>query len=68
MDKLTYTVGETSKLLGLSRNSTYEAIRCGQIPNIKIGHRILIPRVALLRLLNAGGYDEKITLATESVE
>lgn len=51
MDKLTYTVGEASKLLGLSRNSTYEAIRCGEIPSLRVGHRILVPMVALLRLL-----------------
>lgn len=45
------TVEETRKLLRLSRGATYEAIRIGQIPSIRVGRRILIPRVALDRLL-----------------
>jgi excisionase family DNA binding protein len=45
-------VPEAGRLLGLSRNGTYEAIRRGEIPNVKIGNRILVPRGALLRLLD----------------
>jgi excisionase family DNA binding protein len=45
--RLTYTVEETSGLLGLSVHSTYEAIRRSEIPAIRIGRRILIPRAAL---------------------
>ena len=45
------TVEETRKLLRLSRGATYEAIRTGQIPSIRIGRRILIPCAALDRLL-----------------
>ena len=48
---LVYSVAEAGKLLHLSRGLMYEAIRTGQIPSVKIGRRILIPRVALDRLL-----------------
>ena len=48
---LVLTVEEVRKQLRLSRGLMYEAIHTGQIPSIKIGRRILIPRVALDHLL-----------------
>lgn len=45
------TVLETAQLLRLSRNATYEAIKRGEIPVLRIGRRLLVPRLALLRLL-----------------
>ncbi|MDE3205945.1 MAG: helix-turn-helix domain-containing protein [Acidobacteriota bacterium] len=38
-----------SASLGISRASAYEAVRRGDIPAIRIGRRILVPRVALQR-------------------
>lgn len=46
------TVQETSRLLRLGRNATYEAIRRGEIPSLRVGRRIVIPRAALERLLS----------------
>jgi len=48
---LTLSVGQVSRLLQISRNSAYEGVRSGQIPSIKIGNRILIPRARLMRML-----------------
>lgn len=59
-ERLVYTVAEAGKLLGLSRNLTYESIRMGQIPSIRVGRRILIPRAALIRLLE-GNYSNNTT-------
>jgi len=50
-EKLAFTVTEAAKLIGLSRNSTYDAVRRGQIPSIRMGKRILIPKIALERIL-----------------
>ena len=50
-DKLCLSVQEAAHLLGLSRASTYLAISTKQIPFIKIGKRILIPRFSLERML-----------------
>ena len=50
-EKLTMTVNEAALVLGLSRNSCYQAVETGSIPSIRIGKRILIPRYALERLL-----------------
>lgn len=54
-DRLTLSVAEAGKLLGLSRSLMYEAIRTGQIPSIRIGRRILIPIAPLERLLEEPG-------------
>jgi len=49
--RLTWTVTEAARLLGISRASAYEAAHRGELPVRVIGRRLLIPRVALLRLL-----------------
>lgn len=52
-ERLTFTVKEAQKLLGLSRALVYQAIGTGEIPSVRIGKRILIPKAALYRLLKA---------------
>ena len=47
MQRLTLTVLETSRLIGVSRGTAYEAVRSGAIPSIRIGRRILVPKDAL---------------------
>ena len=51
----TLTIDEAVRLLGISRNSGYEAVRRGDFPVkvIRVGSRILVPRAALEELLNA---------------
>ncbi len=41
--------------MGVGRNAAYEAIKRGEIPALRIGGRILVPRVALERLLADAG-------------
>jgi excisionase family DNA binding protein len=50
-DRLTLTVEEAAASLGISRASAYEAVRRGDVPSIRIGRRILVPKAALARLL-----------------
>ena len=50
-DRLVLTIEEAGKLLGLGRSGTYEAARRGDIPTLRIGSRISVPKVALLKLL-----------------
>ena len=57
-DKLTLTVTECARLLGISRGSAYEGIRRGEIPYISVGRRILVPRLALEQLLGGQGRPE----------
>jgi len=50
-DRLVYTVTEAAQLLGVSRASAYELVARGEIPVIRLGRRILIPKTQLLALL-----------------
>lgn len=49
--RMTLTVTEAAELLGIGRSAAYEACQRGQIPTVRIGRRILIPRSALERFL-----------------
>jgi excisionase family DNA binding protein len=49
--RLALSVGESAKLLGVNKTSVYEAVRTGQLPSIKFGRRILIPRTQLIKIL-----------------
>ena len=51
-NKLTFTVEETAKILGIGRNSAYEAVARGEIPVIRVGKRLLVPKGALEKLLS----------------
>lgn len=48
----TITIVEAARHLGIGRNQAYEAAKRGEIPSIKIGKRLLVPKVALERMLN----------------
>ena len=53
--RLTYTVAEAGELLGISRGSAYEAAKTGDIPVLKIGGRLLVPKAVLDRMLAQAG-------------
>lgn len=57
MDKkrATLTVDEAAAHLGIGRNSAYEAIKRGEIPALRIGGRIVVPRAALEQMLAGAG-------------
>ena len=52
--RLCITVTEAAAMLTLSRNNTYELVKQKQLPSIRFGKRILIPRVALEKMLEKG--------------
>ena len=49
------TVAEAAIELGISRNAAYEAVQRGEIPVLKIGKRILVPKAAFERMLAEAG-------------
>ena len=51
MEKQTYSVPEAAKILGLNRNSGYDAVKRGEIPVIRFGKRLLVPKAAVEQLL-----------------
>ena len=54
---LTYTVEECARLLGIGRQLAYDRVKTGEIPVIKVGRRLLVPRRALERLLEQGQFE-----------
>jgi excisionase family DNA binding protein len=50
-DRLTLTVEEAGRLCGVSRGVAYQAVAAGEIPSVRLGRRILVPRASLLALL-----------------
>ena len=53
-ERLSYTLTEAARRLGISRALAYEAANRGELPVFRIGRRLLVPRAALLRLLEDG--------------
>ena len=50
-DSLVLMPTEAAKLLRIGRGTVYEQIRLGVIPSIRMGRRILVPRAALMKML-----------------
>lgn len=49
--RATLTVEEAAELIGIGRATAYAAVRNGELPSVKFGKRILVPRVALQGML-----------------
>lgn len=49
--KITVTVEEAARLLGISRSLAYDMARRGQLPTLKFGRRLVVPRRALEGLI-----------------
>jgi len=50
-ERLVYSVDETSKMLGISRNLCYRLCRQKKLPVLFLGKRMLCPAQAIHRLL-----------------
>ena len=50
-EKLTYSVAESAKMLGVSRSSLINRIAEGKVEVVRFGKRILIPRASIDALL-----------------
>jgi excisionase family DNA binding protein len=47
------TVTEAAEFLRLGRNSVYQAIQRKELPSVRVGRRVLIPKESLERFLAA---------------
>jgi excisionase family DNA binding protein len=53
--RLTFSVPEAAKILGVSRAHAYELVARNELPAVRLGRRILVPRHAIETLLHEGG-------------
>lgn len=49
---LVLTVTEAAELLGISRAFAYELVARGELPSIRLGRRVVVPRAQLLALVD----------------
>jgi excisionase family DNA binding protein len=56
--RLTISVEDAARLLDISRGLAYEAARRGELPTIRLGRRLLVPRARLLELVGAPSFGE----------
>jgi len=57
VERETLSVEEAGRVLGIGRALSYELARRGDIPAIRLGSRLVVPRAALDELLaSAGGW------------
>ena len=52
-DRLTVSIEEAAGLLGISRALAYELVRRGELPQLRLGRRVVIPRKALVDFVEA---------------
>jgi excisionase family DNA binding protein len=50
-ERRTVSVEEAGRILGVSRGSAYTLARTGELPTIRLGKRLLVPKAALEKLL-----------------
>ena len=50
-DRLVLSVTEAAALLGISRDLAYELAARGELPSIRLGRRLVVPKLALLEML-----------------
>ena len=53
------TVPEAAEFLRIGRAAAYKGVECGEIPSIKVGRRILVPKQALYNLMETGNQAPK---------
>jgi excisionase family DNA binding protein len=51
-DELTISVPEAGRRLGLGKNAAYEAARRGELPVLRFGRKLRVPRIAYERMLS----------------
>ena len=51
VERLALSVAEAAAALGVSKDAIYDAVRCHELPAIRVRRRVLIPLAALEQLL-----------------
>jgi excisionase family DNA binding protein len=51
-NKLTLTVEEAARLIGISRAQAYRCVHSGQLKAVQLGRRIVVPVIAVEELLS----------------
>ena len=50
-ERLVWSVAEAGRLLGISRAHAYELVARGELPHLRLGRRVVVPKHAIEVLL-----------------
>ena len=56
-DRLVWTVEEAGRMLGISRAHAYELVARGELPHLRLGRRVVVPKHAIELLLARAASD-----------
>ena len=56
-ERLVWTVEEAGRLLGISRAHAYELVARGELPHLRLGRRVVVPKHAIEVLLARAASD-----------
>ncbi len=59
-NKLCYTIPEAAELIGVSRNQGYELARRGELPIVKMGKLLFVPKARLHKMFGLNEKGEEI--------
>jgi excisionase family DNA binding protein len=51
-EPLVYTIEQVAEMLGVGRSTAYDAVRRGELPVVRLGRRLLVPKAQLKDLLD----------------
>jgi hypothetical protein len=54
----TLTVPQLGQIMGWGRSTAYEAVRQGVVPSVRVNRRIVVPTLAVLRVLGLDDHSE----------
>jgi len=53
-ERLVYSVAEAAAVLGISRAHGYDLVARGELPHLRLGRRVVIPKRVIEELLDVG--------------
>jgi excisionase family DNA binding protein len=53
VDRLTLSVTEAAEMIGISRALAYDLVARGELPSVRLGHRVVVPKASLLAMFGA---------------
>ena len=56
--RATLTIPEVCEMLGIGRQTAYEMARQGRLPVLRLGRKVLVPKIALERMLAEATHEQ----------
>jgi excisionase family DNA binding protein len=56
-EPLVYTIEQVAQMLGVGRSTAYDAVRRGELPVVRLGSRLLVPKARLDQMLTGAAPD-----------